>query len=943
LGKASSVSAKALLTTVSPPRSDGSATRPLIFGPHKPLPHGNVTLDKGHHSHLKEYYQGVLGVDPTTYCEPSTGKLLPSLDDVMPGLFYEPQASDLEPEWKKDLPTKVQLYRQEFGRPSVNHSFTQEASVDTCLYFVLKSKFLSETDKSNLFEATNPLVQHLDTMRQKLTRYDFQWIREPNPHWSSQVNIAHNKVMAMMACLFHYDMDVSLLMRYLGTNYTASYRDVQRTVDTIKPHVDPYLIPHFIRVMTVGCPNYFNYESSRANSVKYWRAGNNKSIAQNLDKVITTMCKEERNNYVIPLPGWMWRYVPNLHFTPQHLLIKPKKKDRQIFDASFRHDATSIPVNMMTSTDEGTELDCDFGSVLSNLLQRIWNLRITYPDRDIVIHANDVKSCFRQLKHHPDVMGAFSYILGDYLFLQCGLTFGSDFSPASWEVIRRIAEQLAEGLFKDPTLRDRYRYALDKLQWQPGLGKQHARFTPAQACSKNNGVLDNEGNPVPTPHDFFVDDDLYAEVFDLNRVEQAVAASIAAIFILLGKSELDKRQDPISFDKMEDLIISWCNIVLGQFIHTRRMTIETPPDYVQATVALMDRHWHGGRKSFRIHDIEVLTGRLCHISGTAPWLRFLMSHIYTSTTAALKQVDATLISTSKHYREMLKEAKRARIPSTRASKFDPDRLAASYASSTTARLQHQSRELFFINRTLRLELDLIRKALSSPWIDMCRPIAHLVDRDPSGIAWSDSSLDAAGGYSINMKFWWYIEWPQEIKQFTLRFVKNNADNTLISINVLEYAGLIINYVAATYFYHLDPNPTDPYPSVLLYADNTTAESWAIKACKRSFLGRALGRLQCALMINNPVGISVAHITTKHNVIADRISRIKRETNTIPEFSSLLQDFPQLKSCKRFHPSNELISLIMDVLLQKNIIDPLAASRQLLSDLDKTFISNSQSE
>lgn len=479
----------------------------------------------------------------------------------------------------------------------------------------------------------------------------------------------------------------------------------------------------------------------------------------------------------------------------------------------------------------------DFGSVLSNLLQCIWNLRITYPDRDIVIHANDVKSCFRQLKHHPDVMGAFSYILGDYLFLQCGLTFGSDFSPASWEVVRRIAEQLAEGLFKDLTLRDRYRYALDKLQWQPGLGKQHARFTPAQACSKNHGVLDTEGDPVPTPHDFFVDDDLYAEVFDLKRVEQAVAASIVAIFILLGKSDLDKRQDPISFDKMEDLIISWCNIVLRQFIHTSQMTIETPPDYVQATVSLMDRHWHGGRKSFRIHDIEVLTGRLCHISGTAPWLRFLiMSHIYTSTTAALKQADAILISTSKDYREMMKEAKRACLPSTRASKFDP----ASYASSKTARLQHQSRELFFINRTLHLELDLIHNALSSTWIDMCRPIAHFVDRDPSGIAWSDSSLDAAGGYSISMKFWWYIEWPQEIKQFTICFVKNNADNTLIliSINVLEYAGLIINYVAATYFYHLNPDPADPYPSVLLYADNTTAESWAIKACKRSFLGRS---------------------------------------------------------------------------------------------------------
>ena len=119
---------------------------------------------------------------------------------------------------------------------------------------------------------------------------------------------------------------------------------------------------------------------------------------------------------------------------------------------------------MMTSTLEGVELHCEFGDVLTRLLTRIWNLRITYPHHDVVLHANDVKSCFRQLKHHPDVMGAFSYILGDYLFLQCGLTFGADFSPASWEVIRQIVEQLAEGLFTDKTLPAKHRKYLDRLR-----------------------------------------------------------------------------------------------------------------------------------------------------------------------------------------------------------------------------------------------------------------------------------------------------------------------------------------------------------------------------------------------------------------------------------------------------------------------------------------------
>ena len=217
---------------------------------------------------------------------------------------------------------------------------------------------------------------------------------------------------------------------------------------------------------------------------------------------------------------------------------------------------------------------------------------------------------------------------------------------------------------------------------------------------------------------------------------------------------------------------------------------------------------------------------------------------------------------------------------------------------------------------------------------MKRPIGHFVNRDPSGTGWSDSCLDAAGGFSTDLGFWWYIEWPEKVRKATLRFIKNNKNGDLISINVLEYAALIINYVAATHSFQQKLDKSDLHPSVLLYADNTTAESWAIKACKHSLIGRALGRIQCALMINNPVGISVAHVTTKKNVIADRISRVKKETNVIPSFHTLMQDFPQLKSCHRFHPSAELVSLVTAALLDKSSIDPLEASRRILSDLGK---------
>ena len=156
-------------------------------------------------------------------------------------------------------------------------------------------------------------------------------------------------------------------------------------------------------------------------------------------------------------------------------------------------------------------------------------------------------------------MGAFSYILGSFLLLQCGLTFGSDFSPANWEAVRRIAEQLAEVFFEDKYLVKKYQKYTNKLQWRHDLGSKRALFTQARACALNSGVPDTNGKPINTPHAFFVNDNIYSKVFDIERIEQAVVVSIEAIFVLLGESDLLARQDLISFDKMEDMMVSYYN------------------------------------------------------------------------------------------------------------------------------------------------------------------------------------------------------------------------------------------------------------------------------------------------------------------------------------------------------------------------------------------------
>ena len=228
---------------------------------------------------------------------------------------------------------------------------------------------------------------------------------------------------------------------------------------------------------------------------------------------------------------------------------------------------------------------------------------------------------------------------------------------------RRLIKILASKLYQDESLRDKHRQHLDQLQWESSLGTHTQPFIPAKACTQRLGVLDGNGNPVPTPQRLFVDDSVYTEVFEITRVriEQAVAAGIEAIFILLGQSDLSKRQDPISFDKMVEMMISYLNKILGVLIDTRRLDVGVPPDYIKKTLALL-RPFHQHRKSFTVKEMERITGMLVFIACTAPWLKFLMPHVYTSVAVAIGDNTSHLRKTNKQFRQMLKEAKEPARP-----------------------------------------------------------------------------------------------------------------------------------------------------------------------------------------------------------------------------------------------------------------------------------------
>jgi hypothetical protein len=92
----------------------------------------------------------------------------------------------------------------------------------------------------------------------------------------------------------------------------------------------------------------------------------------------------------------------------------------------------------------------------------------------------------------------------------------------------------------------------------------------------------------------------------------------------------------------------------------------------------------------------------------------------------------------------------------------------------------------------------------------------------------------------------------------------------------------------------------------------------VHTSKKSIIGRALARFFCGLLIGSDVGINAKWISTSANKIADEISRIKKSTQNPSsfhyDFSKLQQDHVELKHCRFFQPSQELLSLIWDILL-----------------------------
>ena len=198
-------------------------------------------------------------------------------------------------------------------------------------------------------------------------------------------------------------------------------------------------------------------------------------------------------------------------------------------------------------------------------------------------------------------------------------------------------------------------------------------------------------------------------------------------------------------------------------------------------VAIIEDTWNRGHYSFVISDAESITGRLGYIAETSPWSRFMILFFNFFIARALCAEHTHLVTNSQEFRDTLKVDKKglktagdiaqgvgAESPAPSAvlpgkpSQHVVHMRYRRFTASNTAKKVHYSRMRFLITKSMRLKITLVYKALPSPWICMWIPMGHLISPSSSGVGYSDSCLHVAGGYILDLGFWWYIEWSLNI-------------------------------------------------------------------------------------------------------------------------------------------------------------------------------------
>ena len=805
--------------------------------------------------------------------------------------------------------------------------FSVEASFESAIFLVVKfgvNNILRKTLRG-VSKAFRDMVDNVP----RLLDVDFSALTEPRLNYAAQTEIDMNRVEQLSAASVYYNLNFGLVARMLGVEVFGDHRNVEDICERARLVSSESDVEHIKRILSDGCPAEFDYEESVENKKIFLQRGNHPSVTIHADVVKETLNKEERNSHVIPFYYWVVWFSTFGHHVPQSMLVKLLRKARLIWDGTSKRSAAEVTMNDVTSIENEPEIT--FGYVFMSFMIWIYNLRIEFPDEEIVLAFMDITACFRWPRINPDMIGAFGFIIGPLYFAASAMVFGSVASASSWEPFRRTIEGLATLYFARKNLVIVHKHLLDAIQWAKPAAPD-VTFVRAYSCDINRGIRDEDGNLKPTPHHLYVDDDLLADT--IPRMRYSLAAGIEAIFDILGWPATWLRQCALSMEKWCGLCITYNVILLGFVFDTRLLTIGISDDYRAEVLKLFADHWPDNKRKFTVGEIERLIGKLGRIGQAFRPIYHLMPQLYASVAYALRDNKAYLASTSGAFRGMMKRAKsKARGV---GAELKANMAEINYAIGEAAKKIHRADYEHRMPPSLIIELAAIKRLLMDYTIKLATPIGHIIPRKHHFSTACDACKRGGGGWSFELSFWWHHSFEEEV--YRRGCFKNNKHGDMISINCLEFVCVIINFAAAIVSIAAGIACDDPHPVLLNFCDNLAACAWVNFKCKESIIGRRLSLLFAGLLLNSNLGIQTEWIATAENFIADKISRLKlaakeNSTEFSFDFASLLSSYPkQLQGCRRFVPGRKLLLLISDVLLKSVSPDPLTIKNWEPADL-----------
>ncbi len=97
----------------------------------------------------------------------------------------------------------------------------------------------------------------------------------------------------------------------------------------------------------------------------------------------------------------------------------------------------------------------------------------------------------------------------------------------------------------DLVIRHKKFFDMLKLKWEEI--DPSTEVTPTFSCTINCGIIDNSGHWIDLPACIHVNDALMLAL-DVDHVKMALAATIEAIFIVMGEPNVAVRQCPLAMD-----------------------------------------------------------------------------------------------------------------------------------------------------------------------------------------------------------------------------------------------------------------------------------------------------------------------------------------------------------------------------------------------------------